>query len=165
MCLHKFAAAKVHLMLYQLQKLSSEEQTSVKRSPIWVTLLVACADFDIQEKEIDRAKEIIHIRSYALQSDLKNLYRELDADIEQEIDQALASVPALGKDRIEYLKEKISELNSIFLKLDSTFNKQLYTSLKSLAVAVAQSDGGLFGISRISDEEKRYISLPMLRKP
>ena len=152
-------------MLYQLQKLSSEEQTSVKRSPIWVTLLVACADFDIQEKEIDRAKEIIHIRSYALQSDLKNLYRELDADIEQEIDQALVSVPAVGKDRIEYLKEKISELNSIFLKLDSTFNKQLYTSLKSLAVAVAQSDGGLFGISRISDEEKRYISLPMLRKP
>ena len=152
-------------MLYQLQKLSSEEQTSVKRSPIWVTLLVACADFDIQEKEIDRAKEIIHIRSYALQSDLKNLYRELDADIEQEIDQALVSVPAVGKDRIEYLKKKISELNSIFLKLDSTFNKQLYTSLKSLAVAVAQSDGGLFGISRISDEEKRYISLPMLRKP
>ncbi len=152
-------------MLYQLQKLSSEEQTSVKRSPIWVTLLVACADFDIQEKEIDRAKEIIHIRSYALQSDLKNLYRELDADIEQEIDQALVSVPAVGKDRIEYLKKKISELNSIFLKLDSTFNKQLYTSLKSLAVAVAQSDGGLFGISRISDEEKQYISLPMLRKP
>jgi hypothetical protein len=163
--LHKFAAAKVHLMLYQLQKLSSEEQTSVKRSPIWVTLLVACADFDIQEKEIDRAKEIIHIRSYALQSDLKNLYEELDVDIEQEIDQALAAIPAGGKDRIQYLEEKISELNSIFSKLDSTFNKQLYTSLKSLAVAVAQSDGGLFGIGRISDEEERYISLPMLKKP
>ena len=68
-------------MLYQLQKLSSEEQTSIKRSPIWVTLLVACADYDIQEKEIDRAKEIIYIKSYALQNDLKNLYKELDANI------------------------------------------------------------------------------------
>ena len=152
-------------MLYQLQKLSSEEQTSVKRSPIWVTLLVACSDYDIQEKEIDRAKEIIHIKSYALQNDLKNLYKELDANIEQEIDQALAAIPAGGNDRIQYLEEKISELNPILGKLDSTFNKQLYKSLKSVALAVAQSDGGLFGVGRISDEEERYISLPMLKKP
>ena len=152
-------------MLYQLQKLSSEEQTSIKRSPIWVTLLVACADYDIQEKEIDRAKEIIHIKSYALQNDLKNLYKELDANIEQEIDQALAAIPAGGNDRIQYLEEKISELNPILGKLDSTFNKQLYKSLKSVALAVAQSDGGLFGVGRISDEEERYISLPMLKKP
>ena len=151
-------------MLYQLQKLSSEEQTSVKRSPIWVTLLVACADYDIQEKEIDRAKEIIHIKSYALQNDLKNLYKELDANIEQEIDQALAAIPAGGNDRIQYLEEKISELNPILGKLDSTFNKQLYKSLKSVALAVAQSDGGLFGVGRISDEEERYISLPMLKQ-
>jgi hypothetical protein len=163
--LHTFAAAKVHLMLYQLQKLSSEEQTSIKRSPIWVTLLVACADYDIQEKEIDRAKEIIHIKSYALQNDLKNLYKELDANIEQEIDQALAAIPAAGNDRIQYLEEKISELNPIFEKLDSTFNKQLYKSLKSIALAVAQSDGGLFGVGRISHEEEHYISLPMLKKP
>jgi hypothetical protein len=163
--LHKFAAAKVHLMLYQLHKLSSEEQTSVKRSPIWVTLLVACADYDIQEKEIDRAKEIIHIKSYALQNDLRNLYKELDANIDQEIDQALAAIPASGNDRIQYLEKKISELNPIFKKLDSTFNKQLYNSLKSIALAVAQSDGGLFGVGRISDEEERYINLPMLLKP
>jgi len=152
-------------MLYQLHKLSSEEQTSVKRSPIWVTLLVACADYDIQEKEIDRAKEIIHIKSYALQNDLRNLYKELDANIDQEIDQALAAIPASGNDRIQYLEKKISELNPIFKKLDSTFNKQLYNSLKSIALAVAQSDGGLFGVGRISDEEERYINLPMLLKP
>ena len=152
-------------MLYQLQKLSSEEQTSIKRSPIWVTLLVACADYDIQEKEIDRAKEIIYIKSYALQNDLKNLYKELDANIEQEIDQALAAIPSAGNDRIQYLEEKISELNPIFEKLDSTFNKQLYKSLKSIALAVAQSDRGLFGVGRISHEEEHYISLPMLKKP
>ena len=152
-------------MLYQLQKLSSEEQTRVKRSPIWVTLLVACSDYDIQEKEIDRAKEIIRIKSYALQNDLRNLYKELNANIDQEIYQALAAIPASGNDRIQYLEEKISELNHIFKKLDSTFNKQLYNSLKSIAQAVAQSDGGLFGVGRISDEEEQYISLPMLKKP
>ena len=163
--MHKFAAAKVHLMLYQLQKLSSEEQTSVKRSPIWVTLLVACADYDIQESEIDRAKEIIHIKSYALHNDLKELYKELDSNIDQEIDQALIAIPADGNQRIQYLEEKISELNPIFKKLDSTFNKQLYKSLKSVALAVAQSDGGFFGVGRVSDEEERYISLPMLHQP
>jgi len=163
--LHKFAPAKVHLMLYQLQKLSSEEQNSIRQSPIWVTLLVACADHDIQESEIDRAKEIIHIKSYALQNDLRDLYKELDADIDSLIDETLKSIPAEGTKRIIYLEDKIKELNAIFTKLDETFTKQLYASLKSLALAVAQSDGGFFGIGRISEEEEKFISLPMLNKP
>jgi hypothetical protein len=42
----------------------------------------------------------------------------------------------------------------------------LYNSLTSLALSVAQSDGGIFGIiSRIGEDEAKYIHLPMLKKP
>ncbi len=41
-------------MLYQLKNLSQEEQSIVLKSPIWVTLLIACSDFDIEEAEIER---------------------------------------------------------------------------------------------------------------
>jgi len=92
--LHKFAIAKVHLMLYQLQKLSEEERIAVQQSPVWVTLLIACADHDIDESEIDRAKEIVHIKSFATQNDVKHLYKDLDSHIDQEIDNALRSLPA-----------------------------------------------------------------------
>lgn len=163
--MHKFAAAKLHLMLYQLQKLSEEEQTLVRRSPIWVTLLISCADHDIDESEIDRAKEIIHIKSFAVQNDVKNLYKNLDQHVDEEIDFALKSLSADGKERLAFLEQHIAKLNDIFAKLDHTYAVQLYNSLKNLAVSVAQSDGGIFGIRRISEDEKKYIHLPMLKQP
>ena len=163
--MHKFAVAKVHLMLYQLQKLSEEEQTLVRRSPIWVTLLIACADFDIEESEIDRAKEIIHIKSFAVQNDVKNLYKDLNEQVDEEIDFALQSLSADGKERLAFLEEHISKLNKIFPKLDPAYAAQLYKSLKSLAVSVARAEGGFFGINKIGEEEAQYINLPMLDKP
>jgi len=163
--LHKFAIAKVHLMLYQLQNLSEEERIVVQQSPVWVTLLIACADHDIDEAEIDRAKEIVQIKSFATQNDVKHLYKDLDSHIDQEIDNALRSLPANGNERLDLLEEHIAKLNKILPKLDSTYASQLYDSLLSLAVSVAQSEGGVFGIKRISQDEKKYIHLPMLHKP
>ena len=152
-------------MLYQLQKLSDEEQTLVRRSPIWVTLLIACADFDIEESEIDRAKEIIHIKSFATQSDVKNLYQDLDIQADMEIDEALKSMSADGKERLAFLEEQISKLNNIMPKLEQRYATQLYNSLLTLATEVARADGGFFGINRISDDEAKYVHLPMLNKP
>ncbi|MFT5056187.1 MAG: hypothetical protein ACI80H_000897 [Pseudoalteromonas distincta] len=163
--MHKFAIAKVHLMLYQLQNLSAEEQTLVQRSPIWVTLLLACVDHDIDEKEIDRAKEIIHIKSFTLQNDVKNLYKNLDTHVDEEIDFALKSLSSDGKERLAFLEQHIAKLNDIFPKLDSTYATQLYNSLVSLATSVARADGGLFGINKIGKDEAKYIHLPMLKKP
>ena len=152
-------------MLYQLQNLSAEEQTLVQRSPIWVTLLIACADYDIKEEEIDRAKEIIHIKSFAVQNDLKNLYKNLDEHVDEEIDFALKSLSADGAERMLFLEQHIAKLNDIFPKLDHTYAKQLYTSLVSLATSVARAEGGLFGIRKIGQDEAKYIHLPMLQKP
>ncbi len=163
--MHKFAVAKVHLMLYQLQKLSEQERLAVQQSPVWVTLLIACANHDIEESEIDRAKEIVHIKSFATQNDVKHLYKNLDGHIDQAIDDALRILPANGNDRLVLLEKYISDLNNILPKLDSTYASQLYDSLISLAISVAQSEGGVFGIKRISQDEKKYIHLPMLHKP
>ncbi|MFB1003855.1 MAG: hypothetical protein QMC70_06940, partial [Bacteroidia bacterium] len=91
-------------MLHQLQKLSEEEQTLVRRSPIWVTLLIACADYDIDEAEIDRAKEIIRIKSLTIKNDVKDLYKDLNEHADEEIDLALKSLVAGGKERLVFLE-------------------------------------------------------------
>lgn len=163
--MHKFAIAKVHLMLYQLQNLSAEEQTLVRRSPIWVTLLIACADHNIEEAEIDRAKEIIRIKSFTLKNDVKNLYKNLDQHVDEEIDFALKSLSSDGKERLAFLEQHIAKLNNILPKLDQAYATQLYNSLLSLAVSVARADGFMFGINKISKDEAKYIHLPMLKKP
>jgi tellurite resistance protein len=152
-------------MLYQLKNLTESEQQTVLNAPIWVTLLIACADHDIDEKEIDRAKEIVHIKSFAEQNDVKELYQELDAQMDERIDSALKSLSAIGKDRLKLIEANLASLNSILPKLDANFATQLHSSLQNLAVYVAQSDGGVFGINRISDEENEYLKLPMITKP
>lgn len=137
----------------------------VRRSPIWVTLLLACADHDIAESEIDRAKEIIHIKSFAVQNDVRNLYKDLSQHVDKEIDFALQSLSADGKERLVFLEEHIAKLNAIFAKLERTYATQLYNSLISLAKSVARADGGLFGIAKIGADEAKYVNLPMLKKP
>ncbi|MEY2925144.1 MAG: hypothetical protein RLZZ337_1694 [Bacteroidota bacterium] len=152
-------------MLYQLRNLSESEQSIVLKSPVWVILLVACADHDIDEKEIDRAKEIVHIKTYATKNDVKNIYKELDAHLDEEIDAALKSLSAQGRDRLIYLEENLAKLNKIFPKLDPTYASQLYGSLRSLALSIAQAEGGFFGVGRINGDEEKYLSLPMLERP
>jgi hypothetical protein len=151
-------------MLYQLRNLSEEEKSVVLKSPIWVTLLIACSDQNIEEGEIDRAKEIMHIKSFATNTDVKDIYKELDAHIDDEIDIALKSLSANGDERIKFIESHLSKLNDIFPKMEGGFAKQLYKSLRSLAFNVAKSDGGFFGIGSINDQEEIYIKLPMLDK-
>ena len=107
----------------------------------------------------------MHIKSFATQNDVKHLYKNLDGHIDQAIDDALRILPANGNDRLVLLEKHISDLNNILPKLDSTYASQLYDSLISLAISVAQSEGGVFGVKRISQDEKKYIHLPMLHKP
>ncbi|MBT8327050.1 MAG: hypothetical protein KJP21_04960 [Bacteroidia bacterium] len=152
-------------MLYQLKNLSEEEQSVVTKAPIWVTLLIACSDSDINEDEIDRAKEIIHIKTYTTQNDVQDLYKELNLNLDSEIDQALISLSSVGSERLTFLEDNLKRLNKIFPKLDKSYASQLYNSLRSLALSVAQSEGGFFGIARISEQEQQFLKLPMLDKP
>jgi len=152
-------------MLYQLRNLSEAEQSIVLKSPVWVILLIACADHDIDEREIDRAKEIIHIKSFATKNDVKNVYLELDAHVDEEIDNALKSLSAVGAERLSFIEENLAKLNKIFPKLDSAYATQLYNSLLSLARSIAEAEGGIFGIGRVSNKEEKYVGLPMLNKP
>ncbi len=152
-------------MLYQLRNLSKEEQSVVTKAPVWVTLLIACADYDIDTKEIDRAKEIIQIKTYTTHNDVQDLYKELNLNIDNEIDQALKSLSTNGSERLAYLEDHLSKLNDIFPKLDKAYATQFYDSLRSLALSVAQAEGGFFGIGRISEQEQVYLKLPMLNKP
>lgn len=151
-------------MLYQLKDLSERERQIVKYAPVWVTLYVACADNDIQTTEIDRAKEIIQIKSYTEKNDVRELYKLLNTTIDEEIDLALKELSADGAERLAFLEENIGKLNDIFPKLDSTYAKQYYRSLRSLAREVAKSGSGFFGIGIISGLEEKAIKLPMLKE-
>ena len=101
-------------MLYQLKNLSQEEQSIVLKSPIWVTLLIACSDFDIEEAEIDRAKEIMHIKTFTTSNDVQEVYKNLSENMDADIDTTLKTLSANGDERIEFITKNLSELKLSF---------------------------------------------------
>jgi hypothetical protein len=152
-------------MLYQLRKLSNSEQEIMLKAPIWVSLLVACADQHLDESELKTAKKLIHVKTFSEASDVRNLYREIELSIDQTVDEECAALPFDPVERIGYLQNKIEQLNALFPKLEHTYALQFYKSLKDLALHIAKAEGGVLGIGNINNEEYPFLKLPMLQKP
>ncbi|MFY0644733.1 MAG: hypothetical protein JXR19_09740 [Bacteroidia bacterium] len=152
-------------MLYQLRNLNEEEKSVIINAPIWVTLLIACVDENINPNEIDKAKEVINVRSFTEDSDVRNLYKELNHDFEHAVQLAINALPLVGSERIAHLISNLEKMNPILAKLEHTYAVQLHEGLTRLAAVVANSDGGFFGIGAVSRKEAQYIGLPMINKP
>jgi hypothetical protein len=152
-------------MLHQLRNLNQQEMDLLAAAPVWVMLLIACADQNIEEKEVNRGKEIIRIKSYAEKSDVRLIYSDLETQMDVIIDEALKSLSADGAERIKFISGKLEELNDVLVKIERSFAIQFYNSLRDLAIYVAQASDSFFGVNAINKEEKKYIKLPMLRKP
>ncbi len=152
-------------MLNQLRNLNTEEKQVILRAPIWVSLLIAGADEDLDPTEIDKAKEVINIRTYTEDSELRALYKELNQDLDHAIQVEINHLPMVGEKRIANLEGKLQQLNAILPKLERAYATDYYNGLKRLAAIVAQSDGGFFGIGAISYKEAAYLQLQMINKP
>ena len=152
-------------MLYQLRNLNEEEKSVIFNAPIWVTLLIACVDEDINPNEIDKAKEVINVRALTEDSEVRQLYKELTFDFERAVQNAINELPLEGTKRIAHLVANLEQLNPILKKLEHSYAVNFYDGLTRLAAVVANSDGGLFGIGAVSVKEEEYIGLPMIEKP
>lgn len=152
-------------MLYQLRNLTESEKNVMVNAPVWVTLLIACADNDLHADEIKKAEEIINTRSFTENSDVRELYKELNEDFDHLVQIEINNLPLTGDERITQLVENLKQLNTIYPKLEHAYATQFHNSLKKLAALVAQADGGFFGIGSISYKEAEYIQLPMIETP
>ena len=64
--------------------------------------------------------------------------------------------------REEEISKRLSELNVILNCLSNAVAYELYTSFTSFAKHIAKASGGFLRFGSISNEEKRWINLPML---
>lgn len=133
------------------------------KSPVWTAILIAAADGDINEDELDALKEVVHIKTFAEHNDVENLYEELEESLEETIQSVLNNLESQGKNRLNFLVSNLEKLNLVLPKLNATYARQYVNSLRSLAVSIANSSGGVLGIGTISWEEARYIDLPMIK--
>ena len=152
-------------MLYHISKLHPEEQELIKKAPLLVSILVAGADGEVDSDEINKSVSLIHTKSFSETSDIRHLYREIDYEVEASLKSLLDELPADLVERENIITEQLIGLNAIVAKLEKQIAQDLYKSLRSFALRVAQTSGGILGLGQINYHEKEIIKLNMLHLP
>lgn len=152
-------------MIKDFINLSQEEQNILINAPAYVTILVAGADHNIAEKELEWATKLPIFRSKKEQSVLSDYYIAVEKIIDSKLQVLLSELPEDYVERNKVVSNELKKLNSILPKLNKDFAIELYKSLKSFAEQVARVSGGILGISAISTEEREMIKLDMINPP
>lgn len=152
-------------MFEHISNLKNEEKEIILNSPMYVSLLIAGADGDINVAEKQRIIELIHTKTFSEKYELRELYKSLDHDSETELRKLIASLPEERLARTEILTELLSRLNHIMPKLEHRFQVELYKSLRQFAYYIAKADGGFWGLGGVTLAEENLLQLPMIHNP
>jgi hypothetical protein len=151
-------------MITQFGSLTKEEQEFLYTAPILVSILIAGADGDIDRNEIKEGMNQTR-KQRAANPGIVELYEEVRVDFEDKLKILLQSYPVEATQRNGLLVEELSRLNTLLPKVEKNFAVQYYNSICDLAMKIAKSSGGLFGMKSIGDAEARYVKLPMIKDP
>ena len=152
----------VGLMIKEFDNLTDNETELMLKAPVLVCILIAGADGTIDKKEI---KEAIAQTQKKTKASLAGYLKEVSQDFEDKIKILIQSYPYESTQRNPILIEELGQLNRIWKKLDKGFAVQVYHMLKDLAQKIASSSGGLWGMKTVTNEEAKFLLLPMISDP
>ncbi|HMP98726.1 MAG TPA: hypothetical protein PKC24_03025 [Cyclobacteriaceae bacterium] len=152
-------------MVKQFDGLNTDEIELMYKAPILVSILIAGADGNIDKSEIRQAVITAQNQSLKGASELDDFLKDASADFEDKLKILLNAYPVNYENRNEQIINDLSNINSIFTKVDKHFSKSLYNYLKDLARQVAESSGGVLGFKKVGSDEAKLLDLPMINIP
>ena len=142
--------------------LSTDQYSQLKGALGYITVLIAGADGDIDEQELNWAEKLTHIRSYAKPEALNHYYADVEENFSEKLQALIRTLPTEQKERELAVTTHLSGLNSILAILENETAYQIYESFTSFAKHIAKASGGFLRFGSVSAEEKAFISLPMI---
>lgn len=150
-------------MTQEFNGLNEEEYGQLKEAVSLITVLMAGADGDIDQKEKDWAAKVTQIRSYSLPDGLKDFYQDVGEDFDESLKAAIGRYEGDTSQRNEAIANELAKLNEIFPKIENRIAaSRLYESLVSFAEHVAKASGGFLSWGKINADEKRLLGLTMI---
>jgi len=149
-------------MLHIFSQLTEDEtQELIDAIPV-ITLLIAGADGDIDDLELEQSEKITKIRGFSGNEVMQEFYDKVGEDYSERLQRWLKVVPKDTAERTSHLSARIEKLNPILAKLDQEWGARFYKSFTSFAKHVAKAQGGFLGIGSVNKDEAALIELPML---
>ncbi|MBL7128372.1 MAG: hypothetical protein ISS16_05230 [Ignavibacteria bacterium] len=137
----------------------------MKETPALIAILVAGADGVIDEKEMYWAEKVKIFRSSKEDSMLKEYYSEAVRGFRKTMEELIEELPINLSERNYEITKRLKGLNKILPKLNRKLSIEFYKSLLSYAEQVAKASGGIMGFASISPEERKWLSLDMIKDP
>jgi len=141
--------------------LSQEDRQILKDAFVSITLLIASAEGNLNDAEINEAINTIKVRGYEANHIFYEFYDEIGQDFTQKLTDALATA-TISRESEDLYANQISRVNAVFDKLPNSVSRRLYQDYLSFAHRIANASGGILGFGTISREERNLIHLPMI---
>jgi hypothetical protein len=145
-----------------LSSLNDSEKELILKGPLLVCILIAGADGEIDNTEVKEAIQIAQNQKW-VKSNLQSFFKEVATDFEDKLKIILQAYPVDAEKRNAQIVNELSQLDSLWGKLEPDFAHSYYDMLRYLAQKIAASSGRFW--KKIGDEEARLLDLPMVNNP
>jgi len=152
-------------MVKEFENLREDEVEVLLTAPVYVAILIAGADGDIDKSERKEAIEVAHSKQGRAREQLVEYYKAVGASFESKFNTLISELPEDAEERSKAITTELRKLNFILPKIDKNFSVKLYASLKDLAKKIAEASGGILGYLSVSYEESKLIELRMINDP
>lgn len=151
------------MAIMQFNHLSEDERNLLYSTPSLITFLIGGADNNFDTKEEVQSEHLVRIRTATGDPMLFDFYKHIEQTYFDQLDATVKKYVNLPvAERTEMISNELAKLNEILPKIDNLFARALLKSLRSLAKAIAEASGGVFGFLEISYEEEHLMGLNMI---
>ncbi|MEO6883357.1 MAG: hypothetical protein ABI199_04945 [Bacteroidia bacterium] len=126
-------------MIAKFEKLTASEQELLLNATVFVSLLAASSDHEVFEEEKADAIKLAHLRTFTSDPVLHEYYVEVDKHFTRNFEAFDKKLPKGNDEREKILREKLTQVNGLLLKLGPDYAEVFHRSLDSYARHVAKS--------------------------
>lgn len=152
-------------MIKELENLREDEVKVLLDAPVYVAILIAGADGNIDKSERKEAIDVARSKQTLARDQLVAYYKLVGESFEEKFNGYIGVLPSDIEERSKAITAELRKLNFILPKVDKAFAIKFYASLKDLAKKIAEASGGILGYLSISYEEQKLIELRMITDP
>ncbi len=152
-------------MIKEFEYLRAEDVELMINAPVYVSILIAGADGNIDKSERKEAITIAQTKQSRAREQLVDYYKLVGDRFESKFNELLDALPKDTQARSDEIVKELRKLNFILPKIDKNFAIKFYASLKDLAKRIAEASGGILGYMSVSYEESKLMELKMINDP
>ena len=152
-------------MIPEFKPLREDEIDVIVKTPVYVAILIAAADGNIDKSERKEAINIARNKQTRSREQLADFYKIVGDSFEDNFNKLIDELPSGTDERISAITKELRKLNFILPKVDKKFSIKFHASLKELAKKIAEASGGILGYLSVGYEESKLLDLKMINDP